>query len=42
MNTIYCVWTGTNEMSENRKRCLEQLKKSIRMQCSFSYSSKST
>lgn len=27
MNTIYCFWTGTNEMSENRKNCLEQLKK---------------
>jgi hypothetical protein len=23
---IYCFWTGTNEMSENRKRCLRQLK----------------
>lgn len=26
MNTIYCFWTGINEMSENRKKCLEQLK----------------
>lgn len=24
-NVIYCFWTGTNEMSENRKLCLEQL-----------------
>lgn len=23
---IYCFWTGTNDMSENRKRCLSQLK----------------
>ena len=26
VNTIYCFWTGTNEMSENRKRCLKSLK----------------
>lgn len=26
MNKIYCFWTGDNEMSENRKRCLAQLK----------------
>jgi len=25
MNTIYCYWTGNNEMSQNRKNCLEQL-----------------
>jgi hypothetical protein len=25
-NTIFCFWTGYNEMSENRKRCLEKLK----------------
>jgi hypothetical protein len=24
---IYCFWTGTNELTENRKRCLEQFKK---------------
>jgi FkbM family methyltransferase len=24
---IYCFWTGNNVMSENRKRCLENLKK---------------
>lgn len=27
MNVIYCFWTGNNEMSTNRKICLEQLKK---------------
>jgi len=26
MNHIYVFWTGTNEMPENRVRCLEQLK----------------
>jgi hypothetical protein len=25
MNKIYCFWTGTNEMSNARKTCLEQL-----------------
>jgi hypothetical protein len=25
MNTIYCFWTGDNEMSYNRKYCLEEL-----------------
>ena len=25
MEIIYCFWTGTNEMSETRKKCLEQL-----------------
>lgn len=25
---IYCFWTGNNEMSANRKKCLESLKKS--------------
>jgi len=25
---LYCFWTGTNEMSENRKRCLDTLKNS--------------
>jgi len=25
-NIIYCFWTGKNEMSDNRKRCLENLK----------------
>ena len=25
MNVIYCFWTGNNEMSQNRKSCLEQL-----------------
>ena len=24
---IYCFWTGTNEMSENRKKCLDNLTK---------------
>lgn len=24
-NTVYCFWTGTNELTENRKRCLAQL-----------------
>ncbi len=23
---VYCFWTGTNELTENRKRCLEQFK----------------
>lgn len=27
MNTIYCCWTGTNEMSANRKASLENLQK---------------
>jgi len=26
INVIYCFWTGSNEMSENRKVCLEQLR----------------
>jgi hypothetical protein len=26
LNTIYCFWTGINEMSENRKRCLKTLR----------------
>ena len=26
MDTIYCFWTGRNEMSQNRKACLQQLK----------------
>jgi hypothetical protein len=26
MPVIYCFWTGTNEMSDNRQICLEQLK----------------
>ena len=25
MNTIYCCWTGNNEMSQDRKNCLEQI-----------------
>jgi hypothetical protein len=25
-NIIFCFWTGTNEMSQQRKRCLEQLR----------------
>lgn len=25
-NTIYCFWTGTNLMSDNRKRCVENLR----------------
>jgi len=25
-NTIYCFWTGSNEMSDARKQSLEQLK----------------
>jgi len=25
-NTLYCFWTGSNEMSDSRKQCLEQLK----------------
>jgi hypothetical protein len=25
MNIIYCFWTGDNEMSDNRKSCLDQL-----------------
>jgi len=25
-NNIYCFWTGTNEMSANRKRCLHNLR----------------
>lgn len=25
-NIIYCFWTGSNEMSHNRKLCLEQLR----------------
>jgi len=24
---VYCFWTGKNELTENRKRCLEQFKK---------------
>lgn len=24
---IYCLWTGTNEMSDNRKQCLEQIRR---------------
>jgi hypothetical protein len=27
MNTIYCFWTGRNEMSETRKSSLEQIRK---------------
>ena len=26
MNIIYCFWTGSNKMSENRKMCFQQLK----------------
>lgn len=25
--TIYCFWTGNNEMSDNKIECLENLKK---------------
>ena len=25
MDTIYCFWTGNNEMTQNRKNCLQQL-----------------
>jgi len=25
MNTIYCLWTGTNEMSDQRKQCLKNI-----------------
>jgi hypothetical protein len=27
MNKIYCFWTGTNNMSDARRTCLEQLKR---------------
>lgn len=29
MQTVYCFWTGNNEMSSNRKKCINSIRKNI-------------